>query len=179
MSTNYYFYPKGFEKLDEVNKVTKSSLEDMTMNYIKVIKLMINDSIDSHPEYHDMFNLDVLKNTLDDTRIILKYDVEIPELHICKLSGGWIPLFNKTNYYSNFDELEEFYNKYKDILYLKNEYDEEISFKELKEKAYNKLKEPRSHLDYNGPYSVFNGSFKNQYYKDKYGFEWTELNNWS
>ena len=56
-------------------------------------------------------------------------------IHICKLSGGWIPLFQGTEYYKSLDELKEFYRRNKDTYIVINEYDEQIDFDELLEKC--------------------------------------------
>lgn len=41
-----------------------------------------------------------------------KFDMS--KIKICKSSGGWKPLFQKTDFYSSVRELKEFYNKNKD-----------------------------------------------------------------
>lgn len=41
-------------------------------------------------------------------------EIDYPRLRICKSSGGWKPLFQKTDFYSSVMELKEFYNKNKD-----------------------------------------------------------------
>lgn len=54
------------------------------------------------------------------------------ELHIGKRSGGWRPLFNKTDFYSSVKEIEEFYKNNKDFLCIVDEYDNLLSWNDLK-----------------------------------------------
>ena len=49
-------------------------------------------------------------------------EIEYPELHICKISMGWKPLFEATKFYGNVKELKEFYNKNKDRIHIEDEY---------------------------------------------------------
>lgn len=53
------------------------------------------------------------------------------EIHIGKKSVGWRPLFEKTEYYSNVNELIKFYKQNKDKLIIIDEYLQELSLEEL------------------------------------------------
>lgn len=54
-------------------------------------------------------------------------------ISIAKVTIGWKPLLAKTDYYSNYEELEKFYNKNKDNLKILDNFGCEYSFEELKE----------------------------------------------
>lgn len=55
------------------------------------------------------------------------------EIHIGKNSGGWRPLFEKTEQYSSIKELVQFYEDNKDKLIIMDEYSSEITLEELKD----------------------------------------------
>ncbi len=90
-------------------------------------------------------------------------EIEYPELHICKISMGWKPLFEATKFYSNVKELKEFYDKNKDRIHIEDEYGEEQDIDELFQFIDMKYKDKnsQSHTDA---------------YKDGQGYEWVSRN---
>ena len=90
-------------------------------------------------------------------------EMEYPELHICKISMGWKPLFEATKFYSNVKELKEFYDKNKDRIHIEDEYGEEQDIDELFQFIDMKYKDKnsQSHTDA---------------YKDGQGYEWVSHN---
>lgn len=100
---------------------------------------------------------------------------EATVIHIGKRSGGWLPLFQKTNYYSSVKEIKDFYIKNKEHLLIIDEYDVEYSLDELDEEIFNWNKgnpEAKTHLDLNEYRNGSNyGAF---YYIDSEGYEFTD-----
>lgn len=93
------------------------------------------------------------------------------EIHICKVSGGWKPLFQShSDKFSNFQELKEYYKNNKKNLIVMDEYDREIKWSEF--------------LDYiiDRNVSLWNGlglkshlllGYDGEYQLDNDGFDWT------
>jgi len=94
----------------------------------------------------------------------LKKFINLEDIHICKISAGWKPVFEKTKYYSNFYELETFYKEHIDILQLMDEYGECVSWNWFEEKCKERNLIGKSHGE--------TCSYMYNYYKDEYGFEW-------
>ena len=165
MGTNYYFRPKGYDKLKELNVLTEKAMQDIQDNYINSINEMIKESNSISPLYEDLFN-----PSYDECRVNLHYLFEVPEIHICKISGGWVPLFEATKYYKSFKELEDFYYTYNAIIDIYDEYNNKIFFSSLKEKALKMKKSATcSHLS-----EEFNTISFIKYWKDSDGLEWTD-----
>ena len=59
------------------------------------------------------------------------------EVHLCKLSAGWRPLFQRHKTISTFKELEEFCLKNKSIVSIYDEYGRRYVWKEFFERVYN------------------------------------------
>lgn len=56
------------------------------------------------------------------------------EIHICKRSFGWVPLFQKhENAYKSFDGLEQFYYENENNLEIYDEYERQYTFEKFKE----------------------------------------------
>jgi hypothetical protein len=88
-------------------------------------------------------------------------------IHICKLSAGWKPLFQITEYYGSLDELKEFYEQNKGKYAVINEYHEPVEFYELIEECAQRNNDDamRTHLSVSSTY----------YYRTcASGYEWSE-----
>ena len=163
MGTNYYLTPKGFDKVSEINKTTLKVLNEIRDNYCKSIKELIDEASKNHKIYKEVLDIQDIDNI--DCRLI--YDFEIPEIHICKLSFGWCPSFESTEYYSNFNEFKEFYNKYKDDFDITDEYNRYLTIDELESLATTAKENAKEF------HSKFNSCGVAYYTTDNYGFEWT------
>ena len=88
------------------------------------------------------------------------------KLHVCKISCGWNPLFEKTKFYSSFKEIKKFYFDNPDIIII-DEYDEHILWEQFEETIRNH--HGKDHIVENdNPYI--------KYYYDDEKFEFT--NEW-
>ena len=167
MGTNYYFRPKGFQKIDKLNENLRNSIEAIKNEYLNELKEILVETESQYKDYADLLHLTDISD-LEDRVEFTVFEFETPDIHICKISGGWIPLFETTEYYHTLTELIEFYNKYKNKLNLINEYNEVINFdkfiKEVLDRTNNK--NYQTHLQYNNSYGIY-------YYKDELGVEWT------
>ena len=167
MGTNYYLRPKGFKKIEKINRNLYSSIHALKEEYLKQITDILISYKDEYEYYADLLYLSDISDLEDKVQFSV-YGLEVPDIHICKLSGGWTPLFESNRLYSNFNEFEDFYNKYKDKLNLFDEYDDIISFEDFKNEIFSRLnnKNYQTHLQYNNCYGIY-------YYKDELGVEWT------
>lgn len=59
------------------------------------------------------------------------------EVHLCKLSAGWRPLFQRHKAISTFKELEEFCLKNKSMVSIYDEYGRRYTWKQYFERVYN------------------------------------------
>ena len=167
MGTNYYLKPKGYDKLDWLNKSTNIFIESVLKSYKDELNKMIKESDEICPIYQEILD----RADPDNIQIKLQYEFEEPDVHICKISAGWIPLFEKNKYYSNFKEFESFYKKYKKYFTFIDEYNREIDFNKFKVDIFKRVsdKSNQTHTQYN---SFFNS--EHQYYKDENGIEWID-----
>ena len=163
MGTNYYLTPKGFDKVSEINKSTFKILNEIKNDYCKSINELVNKAYESHKIYKEVLDIGDVNNI--DCRLI--YDFEIPEIHLCKISFGWCPSFESTEYYRSFNEFKEFYNKYKDDFDITDEYNRYLTIDEL-EKIATTAKENAKEF-----HSKSNSCGIIYYSVDEYGFEWT------
>ena len=166
MGTNYYFTPKGFNDLDEINKITAKTLNEIKNTYITNVKNLIDSAKQNHSIYQEV--LDTNEENIDDIKAELSWNYEIPEIHICKISCGWKTLFQATNMYSNLDELKSFYDKYNNDFIITDEYGSEFTLKDLvkKVKEHDSLDSSKNtHLQYENSFL--------HYYIDNDGIEWT------
>ena len=92
-----------------------------TNYYFKIKDVKLNLDFPNNMDGIKNEILEILSEKLDDLTLI----------HIGKRSAGWKPLFQKTKYFSSVKEIREFYNKNEEALLIINEYDEELTFKEL------------------------------------------------
>ena len=166
MGTNYYFEPKGYEKLPKINDEFILNAKKLRAKYLEDINNIIDNANKKYPLYKGFFH------NYFDPDYTLNYSTAIsPDVRICKVSYGWVPLFETNQYYSSIEELTYFYDLYKDSLVIKDEYDREFTFDEFIDIIKNHISNPNnktSHLQYNSPLYNF------KYYKDKsLGVEWT------
>ena len=162
MGTNYYFTPKKFElgRVKKLHEDYSSRLDKLLNDYIKSYNKLCNEM---SKETNDLFEIEELPNYKDWYNYMHLAEIEYPELHICKISMGWKPLFQVTKFYSNVKELKEFYNKNKDRIYIEDEYGEKQDMDELFEFIDIKYKDKKSQ------------SHKDAY-KDEQGYEWVTNN---
>ena len=66
--------------------------------------------------------------------------VEYPQLgyqiHVCKLSWGWLPLFQRHKAFKTWAEFEEFYRSHSNHLSLIDEYDHFMTFDDFKTRVF-------------------------------------------
>lgn len=167
MGTNYYFRPKGFTEIDRLNKNLKDSVSVLKEEYLNKLKELLVKTESQYKDYADLLYLTDISDLEDRVEFTVS-EFEVPDIHICKISAGWIPLFESNRFYSNFRELEKFYLKYKDNLVFVNEYDDIINFEKFKKDVFDRIdnKNYQTHLQYNNSYGI-------RYYKDEFGVEWT------
>lgn len=122
MGTNYYLKAKRFNELDNINKKLEDKLETIKEDYLSEVLKVINNALKTYPNYKELFDLDELIVNIE-----VHYPIEVPDIHVCKMSLGWVPIFEKNEFYNNYKEFKAFYEKNKDILSLVDEYDREIS----------------------------------------------------
>lgn len=162
MGTNYYFTPKKFEKdsIERLYEDYSSKLDILLKEYIKSYnKLCSEMSLGTN----DLFEIEELPDYNNWHNYMHLAEIEYPELHICKVSMGWKPLFQVTKFYSSVKELKEFYNQNRDRIHIEDEYGQEQGIDELFEYIDMKYKDKnnQSHTDA---------------YKDKQGYEWVSNN---
>ena len=163
MGTNYYLTPKGFDKISDINKNTLKILNEIRNDYCKSIHELIDKASINHKIYKEALDI----GNIDDINVKLEYEFEIPEIHICKISYGWCPSFESTEYYKTFDEFKEFYNKYKDDFDITDEYNKCLTIDELEHIATTAKENAKEF------HSKYNSCGVAYYSTDNYGFEWT------
>lgn len=162
MGTNYYFTPKKFE-MDKIKKLHEEysfKLDKLLRDYIESYNELYNVM---SKETNDLFENEELPDYRDWHNYMHLAEIEYPELHICKSSMGWKPLFQVTKFYSNVKELKEFYNQNKDRIHIEDEYGEEQDIDELFKFIDMKYKDK-------------NNQTHTDAYKDQQGYEWTSHN---
>ena len=162
MGTNYYFTPKKFElgRVKNLHEDYSFKLDKLLNDYIKSYNKL---SKEMSKETNDLFESQELSDYNNWWNYMHLAEIEYPELHICKISMGWKPLFEATKFYGNVKELKEFYNKNKDRIHIEDEYGEEQDIDELFQFIDMKYKDKnsQSHTDA---------------YKDGQGYEWVSHN---
>ena len=162
MGTNYYLTPKKLDKILEINEITSKALNQIRDDYCKSINELFEKANKEHRIYKEVLDFP----DTDDIRTKLEWEVEIPEIHICKVSYGWIPLFEKTERYGSFSDFKKFYEEYKNDFDLTDEYNKHLTIDELEEIVTTaKEKAQESHTKYDSPYYHIE--------VDKDGFEWS------
>lgn len=168
MGTNYYFVPKGYEQINLINKSTEEALKNIQDLYVKSIRNVIRYAEDLHPIYKELLNYEY---SLDEIYASLRWPVEIPEIHICKISAGWVPCFQTNKHFSTYQEFLAFYDLFKDIFTLEDEYHEVIDIEELKKDLFRHKEDAlpqNDRMKYNSDYYV-------SYKRDSDGFDWTNV----
>lgn len=162
MGTNYYFTPKKFEKdkIKILHENYSTKLDVLLKEYIKSYNKLYNEMA---IETSDLFEIEELTDYNNWYNYMHLAEIEYPELHICKISAGWKPLFQSTKFYSNVKEIKEFYNKNKDRINVEDEYGEVQDINELFKIIDTKYKDKN------------NQSHKDAY-KDEQGYEWLTSN---
>ena len=92
MGTNYYLKPRGYDELKIINKSIKLSINSLLQSYRDELNKMIEKSDNFCPIYPEILD----RADPDNINIKLEWEFEEPDVHICKLSHGWKPLFEKT-----------------------------------------------------------------------------------
>lgn len=132
MGCNYYLKPQGFGALRDLNKRTVSSLENITEEYKQALIKMRDEANKISPLYSELLDIP----SIEDIRVVLQWEMELPEIHICKMSMGWIPCFQNNKYFNSFKEFIKFYEDNKNVFTLVDEYDEVISLDKFVEDLY-------------------------------------------
>ncbi len=84
------------------------------------------------------------------------------DIHICKISAGWKPLFKKTEYFDSTISLLEFYDKNSKMLEIINEDYEKISIDVLQRRCHRAQNDKGNETHYD-------------YEKDSAGYAWTHV----
>lgn len=126
MGTNYYFYPKEYNR-NIHNKIFESYVKDIE-DSVAMYKRDMLQAVKAKDPF-----IDIEYKEFDRLLQFLYLDTP-PRIHIGKISYGWNPLLQSNEYYSSMKELKSFYKKYKNNIKVLDEYDEEISFEELLDK---------------------------------------------
>ena len=130
MGTNYYFKPKKYDmdKMTKLHEEYTSKLDKLLKDYIKSYNKLSNEM---SKETNDLFEYEELQDYNNWWNYIHLAEIEYPELHICKISMGWKPLFEATKFYNSVQGLKDFYNKNKYRVIIIDEYGEEQDIDEL------------------------------------------------
>ena len=163
MGTNYYLRPKKFEKLTILNKNLELALDVLKDDYLANVSSLIREAEKEHPEYKDMLKLpDELTFYIAPQYLYNDFDI-----HICKVSGGWIPSFEVNDNFTTYKEFKKFYLGHKDEFLLIDEYNKEIDLATLDSNLeYHKL----TALDKNKRTSNFYANL----YTDEDGYDWID-----
>lgn len=169
MSTNYYLRPIKYEILDKINEDIRIKLSKLENEYNSNIKQLIIENSSIIP-YNGLLN----ENDIN-TKIVLNYEIEIPDIHICKLSYGWIPQFEANKNFKSYSEFENFYLENKNYFEIIDEYDNKYSLTYLYQKIQKHIQNKdnyRSHLEETCKYLGINR------WKDKNNdkIEWVDTN---
>ena len=162
MGTNYYFKPKKFE-MDKIKMLYEdytSKLDKLLNEYIKSYNRLCKEM---SKETNDLFECEELEDYNNWWNYMHLAEIEYPELHICKISMGWKPLFETSKYYRSVQELKDFYYKNKDRITIEDEYGQEKDINELLKKVDDIYKDK-------------NNQAHEDAYRDKEGYEWVSHN---
>lgn len=168
MGTNYYLRPKGFDKIEEVTSEVYKDIDYARIEYIKALGKIIEEAKKISPIYSDLLHLPT-EEDLNQINIELQYEYDLPEIHICKVSGGWVPSFEANKYYKSFKEFEAFYSANKSFFDIYDEYDREVDFSDFKKMLFDWLNDDLlSHSKY------YPGHASIRYWRDDSGFDWID-----
>lgn len=162
MGTNYYFKPKKFEmdKIKMLHEDYTSKVDKLLNEYIKSYNKLCKKM---SKETNDLFECEELEDYNNWWNYMYLAEIEYPELHICKISMGWKPLFESSKYYRSVQELKDFYENNKNRINIVDEYGEIHDLDELFEFINIKYKDKKSQTHEDA-------------YKDKQGYEWVSHN---
>ena len=166
MGTNYYLTPKFSAKITKLNSDYNDMLQKIKETYINEVKSIYDEAYRFSSEYKEFFPI----NDIDDISLYLKYEVEVPEIHICKISSGWVPSFQKCKWFSTYREFLAFYDLHKEIFDITSEYNEIVSIDKLNKDLFkfkNKALPENDRSHYSSNYYV--------YIKDEDGFDWINV----
>ena len=166
MGCNYYLRPRGFSRLNKVNKKLEEDLEKITEKYKNTVDGIIKFACYKYPFYKDSLDLPDLSNLYS----TMNWAVEEPDIHICKMSLGWMPCFQVNKYFNTLDTFIDFYKQHKNEFILMNEYNEKVTLKEFEEdlRYFKENAKPEN----NRVNSSYYNTGRPSYYKDSYGFDW-------
>jgi len=102
---------------------------------------------------------------------IEKIEHELKFIHIGKRSAGWKPIFQVQEYFKTVEELKQFYNKHVEVLIIKSEYNEIMTWDELEEELLKWTSDGKSSVQ---EAIKNNYNYNNQYYIDEFGYEWLD-----
>ena len=162
MGTNYYFRPKTYKskKINNINDKYFKQIEGLYEKYVNEYNKLYGEMLIGT---EDLFETETMLSDDEWEHHYLPW-LDSPELHICKISFGWKPLFQRTKYYKDLKSLKEFYQSNKDRICIVDEYGEKISLnnliKEINERYKNQ--ENQSHFK----------EYENRIYFDDKGYEW-------
>ena len=101
--------------------------------------------------------------------IVPQYLYDDFDIHICKISDGWVPSFEVNDNFTTYKEFKKFYLDHKDEFLLIDEYNKEIDLATLDSNLeYHKL----TALDKNKRTSNFYAKL----YTDEDGYDWIDCN---
>lgn len=165
MSTNYYFKYKNTnqEVFNDLKDEYDNKYYDLFNEYKDRIVEEYNKQVKGTPLEDVYPDLDWVN------QIQTFHTYETQEIHLFKISSGWKPLFQTNENWSSVKELEDYYNKHKNILVFVDEYDEEQEFNKILEDVKNRYKDKsnKSHLNESTTYFPI--------FTDKEGYEFTNI----
>lgn len=163
MGCNYYLRPIGFEEIESINRKIEHDLEFITNNYKAEINNVIKKGCKVSPLYEELLELPKTSDIFTQ----MQWEVEVPEIHVCKMSLGWNPCFQVNKMFKTYKEFLEFYTKNQDVFTLINEYNEFINIEKFKEDLQYFKERAKSENQ-----RISNCVY--QYYKDMDGFDWID-----
>lgn len=165
MSTNYYFKYKNNNQ--EVFNDLKDEYDNKYYDLFNEYKDRIVEEYNKQVKGTPLEDVDPDLDWVNQIQTFHTYDVD--EIHLFKISSGWKPLFQTNENWSSVKELEDYYNKHKNILVFVDEYDEEQDFNKILEDVKNRYKDKnnQSHIKESTTYFPI--------FTDKEGYEFTNL----
>lgn len=165
MSTNYYFKYKNTNQ--KVFNDLKDEYDNKYYDLFNEYKDRIVEEYNKQVKGTPLEDVDPDLDWVNQIQSFHTYDVD--EIHLFKISSGWKPLFQTNENWSSVKELEDYYNKHKNILVFVDEYDEEQDFNKILEDVKNRYKDKnnQSHIKESTTYFPI--------FTDKEGYEFTNL----
>lgn len=172
MGTNYYLVAKNKKytqkDFNDIRDVYQNKVEEIIQEYKNTVQNMIDQMYPTEVETL-IPKIDV-ETAFAYMKTTYLFEYEIPDIHICKVSKGWYPLFQKNNHWSSFKEFIEFYNSNKDYLSLIDEENREIPIDEFIQTIHTwySQSDNETHIQFQSPLNPIP-----EYYKDPEGYEFT------